>query len=125
MGKAHLPTQICPPDAILVPHSLLGIRGDDDLEGLIKSQLTLPSSVVTSVVTSAIIKTRLAEARRANRQRSQMKKNRLLGFTRYSTVPGRSVDVPYLVLNKVLALAKQHFDKQYHLMSLSLSVYLC
>eukprot|EP01050_Picozoa_sp_SAG11_P033201 SAG11_NODE_11162_length_779_cov_5.382353_1_plen_57_part_01 len=35
-----------------------GIRGDD-LEGLIKSQLTLPSSMVTSVVTSTIITTRL------------------------------------------------------------------
>ena len=58
MKKAHLPTQICPPDAILVPHSLWGIRGDDDLEGLFKSQLTLPSSVVTSAVTSAIISTR-------------------------------------------------------------------
>eukprot|EP01050_Picozoa_sp_SAG11_P063965 SAG11_NODE_43839_length_161_cov_25.774194_1_plen_34_part_01 len=34
---------------MLVPHSRWGIRGGDDLEGLIKSQLTLPSSMVTSV----------------------------------------------------------------------------
>eukprot|EP01050_Picozoa_sp_SAG11_P011651 SAG11_NODE_1250_length_5389_cov_12.806994_1_plen_36_part_10 len=36
MKKAHLSTQICPPDAILVPHNRSGIRGDDGLEGLIK-----------------------------------------------------------------------------------------
>eukprot|EP01050_Picozoa_sp_SAG11_P019239 SAG11_NODE_3033_length_2749_cov_4.883774_2_plen_57_part_00 len=40
MENAHLATQTCAPDAA---HSRLGIRGDDDLEGLIKSQLTLPS----------------------------------------------------------------------------------
>ena len=55
----ELSTQICPPGSILVPHSRWGIRGGDDLEGLIKSQLTLPSSMVTSVVTSTIITTRL------------------------------------------------------------------
>eukprot|EP01050_Picozoa_sp_SAG11_P044795 SAG11_NODE_21976_length_414_cov_5.412698_1_plen_66_part_10 len=55
MKNAHLSTQTCAPDAVLVPHSRLGIRGGDDLEGLIKSQLTLPSSMVTSVVTSTII----------------------------------------------------------------------
>ena len=54
----ELSTQICPPGSILVPHSRWGIRGGDDLEGLIKSQLTLPSSVVTSVVTSTITSTR-------------------------------------------------------------------
>ena len=57
--NAHLSTQTCAPDAVLVPHSRLGIRGGDDLEGLIKSQLTLPSSMVTGVVTSTIITTRL------------------------------------------------------------------
>ena len=62
MKKAHLPTQICPPDAILVPHSLLGTRGDELPEGLIESPLTHPSPVVTSVVTSAIIRPAL-EAR--------------------------------------------------------------
>ena len=55
----ELSTQICPPGSILVPHSRWGIRGGDDFEGLIKSQLTLPSSMVTSVVTSTIITTRL------------------------------------------------------------------
>ena len=59
MKQAHLLTQTCPLDAILVPHSRWGIRGGDDLEGLIKSHLTLPSSMVTSVVTSTIITTRL------------------------------------------------------------------
>eukprot|EP01050_Picozoa_sp_SAG11_P055655 SAG11_NODE_34108_length_273_cov_4.626437_1_plen_43_part_10 len=43
MKQAHLLTQTYPPDAILVPHSRWGIRGGDDLEGLIKSHLTLPS----------------------------------------------------------------------------------
>ena len=59
--NAHMSTQTCAPDAVLVPQSrwAWGIRGDDDLEGLIKSQLTLPSSMVTSVVTSTIITTRL------------------------------------------------------------------
>ncbi len=57
--NAHLSTQTCAPDAILVPHSRWGIRGGDDLEGLMKSQLTLPSSMVTSVVTSTIITIRL------------------------------------------------------------------
>ena len=55
MKNAHLSTQTCAPDAVLVPHSRCGIRGGDDLEGLIKSQLTLPSSMVTCVVTSTII----------------------------------------------------------------------
>ncbi len=50
----------------LVPHSLWGIWGDDDLEGLVKTQLTLQSSTpttVTSAVTSAIISTRSAGRR--------------------------------------------------------------
>ena len=56
--SASVNANMCPRCHLGAPTPLGHPRGDD-LEGLIKSQLTLPSSVVTSVVTSTIITTRL------------------------------------------------------------------